>query len=47
MIPAILSRFARLANRLSRSENGQLRWYAASMSGGAVLVLGAIVVVAV
>ncbi|CEA05144.1 NADH-quinone oxidoreductase subunit L [Pseudomonas saudimassiliensis] len=25
---------------LSRSENGQIRWYAASIAGGAVLVLG-------
>ncbi|KWV89953.1 hypothetical protein PFLmoz3_00433 [Pseudomonas fluorescens] len=32
---------------LSRSETGQLRWYAASMAAGAVLVIGAIVVVAV
>ncbi len=32
---------------LSRSETGQLRWYAASMAAGAVLVIGAIVAVAV
>eukprot|EP01030_Chromulinospumella_sphaerica_P009488 gene9488-9298_t len=31
---------------LSRTETGQLRWYAASMAAGAVLVIGAIVVVA-
>jgi NADH-quinone oxidoreductase subunit L len=34
-------------NALSRTETGQLRWYAASMAAGAVLVLGAIVLVAV
>ena len=34
-------------NALSRSETGQLRWYAASMAAGAVLVMGAIVLVAV
>ena len=27
---------------LVRSENGQVRWYAASIAGGAVLVLAAI-----
>ncbi len=32
---------------LSRTETGQLRWYAASMAAGAVLVIGAIVLVAV
>ena len=34
-------------NAMSRTETGQLRWYAASMAAGAVLVLGAIVLVAV
>jgi NADH-quinone oxidoreductase subunit L len=32
---------------LSRTETGQLRWYAASMAAGSVLVIGAIVLVAV
>ncbi|MNT63651.1 NADH-quinone oxidoreductase subunit L [compost metagenome] len=32
---------------LSRTETGQLRWYAASMAAGAVLVIGAVVLVAV
>ena len=32
---------------LSRTETGQLRWYAASMVSGAILVIGAIVVVVV
>ena len=32
---------ARLGHALlSRTENGQIRWYAASIAGGAVLVLG-------
>jgi NADH-quinone oxidoreductase subunit L len=32
---------------MSRTETGQLRWYAASIAAGAVLVLGAVVLVAV
>lgn len=32
---------------MSRTETGQLRWYAASIAVGAVLVLGAVVLVAV
>jgi NADH-quinone oxidoreductase subunit L len=32
---------------MARSETGQLRWYAASIAAGAVLVLGAVVLVAV
>lgn len=36
-IPAILSRYA--GRGLLLSENGYLRWYVASMSVGAVVVL--------
>ena len=32
---------------LSRSENGQIRWYAASIAGGAVLVIGILLLSAV
>ncbi|TRN55766.1 NADH-quinone oxidoreductase subunit L, partial [Pseudomonas syringae] len=32
---------------MSRTETGQLRWYAASIAVGAVLVLGAVVLVAI
>ena len=41
-IPAILSRFA--GKGLLVSENGYLRWYVASMSIGAVVVLALLMV---
>ena len=41
-IPAILSRFA--GKGLLFSENGYLRWYVASMSIGAVVVLALLMV---
>jgi NADH-quinone oxidoreductase subunit L len=41
-IPAILSRFA--GKGLLLSENGYLRWYVASMSIGAVVVLALLMV---
>jgi len=41
-IPAILARFA--GRGLLVSENGYLRWYVASMSIGAVVVLGLLLV---
>jgi NADH-quinone oxidoreductase subunit L len=41
-LPAILSRFA--GKGLLFSENGYLRWYVASMSIGAVVVLGLLMV---
>ncbi len=41
-IPAVLSRFA--GKGLLLSENGYLRWYVASMSIGAVVVLALLMV---
>lgn len=41
-IPAVLSRFA--GKGLLFSENGYLRWYVASMSIGAVVVLALLMV---
>jgi NADH-quinone oxidoreductase subunit L len=44
----LIPRMAKGGNTaLSRTETGQLRWYAASIAAGAVVVLGAIVLVAV
>src|SRR3989338_5168058 len=44
----LIPRLVRGGHRLmSRSETGNLRWYAASMVGGAVLVLGAVLLAAV
>ncbi|WP_213878678.1 NADH-quinone oxidoreductase subunit L [Pseudomonas sp. dw_358] len=41
----LIPRLAKAGNSaLSRTETGQLRWYAVSMAAGAVLVLGAILV---
>ena len=42
----LIPRLVKAGNGLmSRTETGQLRWYAASIAAGAVLVLGAIVLV--
>jgi NADH-quinone oxidoreductase subunit L len=43
----LIPRMARRSHRPEPTETGQLRWYAASMAAGAVLVIGAVVVVAV
>src|SRR5476649_422751 len=44
----LIPRLAKGGNTaLSQTETGQLRWYAASIAAGAVLVLGAVVLVAV
>jgi NADH-quinone oxidoreductase subunit L len=41
----LLPRIARGSHEaLSQSENGRLRWYAASIAGGAVLLLGALLI---
>lgn len=42
----VIPRLARAGhNLMSRTESGQLRWYAASIAAGAVLVIGAVVLV--